>query len=471
MADESSSRAPLLLVDDEPAWLRSFSRLLRHHGMSPVHICSSGEEVLAHLFKGSVAGIIMDWNMPELHGRDLLLMLKAQEPDLPVMVLSGVAQQEVVHEAFDLGAFDFCAKSDDPERMISSVQRMLQFTALTRRNHALKNRITQTDVTLDEAFEHIITNNESMLRLFDYVRQIAWSQEPVFIKGETGVGKELFAQAVHRASKRTGKFVAVNVAALDEQMFSDALFGHKKGAFTHAVDHRKGLVRRAEKGTLFLDEIGDIPMAAQIKLLRLLQEKEFYPTGSDQAVETNARIVVASHTDLKALVEAGCFRADLFYRLQTHQVVIPPLRERKNDIPLLASHFIIEAADSLNADVISLSLSDLDSLIPFHYGGNVRELRSLIYDFVSRCAGCVSPGDILKKVLFARSDGTIAQAEQSPMPYEPGFSDTLPTMKEWNWLLIDEALRRSDGHQGRAARMLGISRQALNQRLNKRGKG
>jgi DNA-binding NtrC family response regulator len=286
------------------------------------------------------------------------------------------------------------------------------------------------------------------------------------ITGETGVGKELVARAVHRLSGRDGDFVAVNVAGLDDLMFSDTLFGHKRGAFTGAEQTRQGMVARASSGTLFLDEIGDLNPASQVKLLRLLQEAEFYPLGSDAAVVSRARIIVATNLDLGRMIEEGRFRRDLFYRLNVHQVRIPSLRERSDDIPLLLEFFLDEAARTFSKRKPAYPPELLSYLSGYHFPGNVRELQALVYDAVARHQGGVLSLAVFREAIGRGTSSGSNLAVGSGRPgLHLGPADRFPTLQEAEEFLVTEALDRADGNQGAAASLLGISRHALNKRL------
>ncbi|MBF0416710.1 MAG: sigma 54-interacting transcriptional regulator, partial [Magnetococcales bacterium] len=283
----------------------------------------------------------------------------------------------------------------------------------------------------------------------------------------TGVGKEMFVRACHQASGRTGAFIAENVAGLDEHILSDTLFGHRRGAFTGADQDRKGLVAQAAGGTLFLDEIGDIGPACQVKLLRFLQEKQYLPLGADHPVRTDVRIVAATHRDPNELVAKGLLRRDLYYRLSFHQLHIPPLRERKEDIPLLTLHFLEEAASALNRPTPTPPQALFDHLAVYPFPGNVRELKAIVFDAVSCHQGHVMSLNCFRILQPGRnghpSPATPSGEEAAPIQFS---SSSFPTLKEAEELLIREALRRADGKKSVAAALLGITRQALYSRLS-----
>jgi len=457
---------PVLLIDDEEAWLRSFSMTLRAAGISNVHTCADSRKGAARAVELSAALVILDLTMPHLSGVEVLRQLAEACPDVPVVMLTGVNDVGSAVACMREGAFDYYVKTTETERLVSGVKRALELQQLRRENSRLKESVLDDALAHPDAFEGIVTASQRVWGIFKYLEAVSASPMAVLIAGETGVGKELFAQAVHRVSGRGGRFVPVNAAGLEDQAFSDTLFGHVKGAFTGADSARPGLIEQAADGTLFLDEIGDLDSSGQIKLLRLLQEGEYYPLGSDVARKSDARIVAATNRDLKALSDTGTFRKDLYFRLQTHRVVVPPLRERREDIAPLLELFLDEAADMLQKKRPSAPRELAALLKSYHFPGNVRELRSMVVDAVTH-----HPGGILSMTRFKEHMQHLAPL-QDPAP-RPGagvtFGEVLPTMKENTELLIEEALRRADGNQAIAAEMLGISRQALNKRLKQSG--
>jgi len=317
-----------------------------------------------------------------------------------------------------------------------------------------------------EAFSEIVTQNEEMLSIFKDIESISRSTQAVLITGETGVGKELVARAIHFLSDVSGNFITVNVAGLDDNMFSDSLFGHAKGAFTGADQARGGLIERAVGGTLFLDEIGDLIPMSQIKLLRLLQEGEYLPLGSDEHKKTCARVVVATNQNLWELQRAGKFREDLNFRMRTHHIHLPPLRERPDDLPLLLNHFLGEAARDLKVDPPTLPKGLIGVLEAYPFPGNVRELRSMVYDVVSKGMSGKVTLDVFKSYMVHGETRRVDSIEPEETPAVT-FSKKLPSLKEAANLLVAEAMKRAKGNQSIAAEMLGISQPALSKRIKK----
>ncbi|MFO0752512.1 MAG: sigma-54 dependent transcriptional regulator, partial [Thermodesulfovibrionales bacterium] len=311
--------------------------------------------------------------------------------------------------------------------------------------------------------------SKKMRAIFQYVEAIAPSPRPALICGETGVGKELIARAIHALSRRRGNFIPVNAAGLEDTIFSDTLFGHRKGAFTGADDVREGLIAKASGGTLFLDEIGDLSGASQVKLLRLLQERMYYPLGSDVPRKSDARIIVATNKDIQHSIIEGTFRRDLYYRLCAHRIHVPPLRERVEDIPLLVAHFLEEAAKTLNKDCPSLEPGLLTHLLQHDFPGNVREIQEAVFDAVIRNrSGMLTAGDFIEVM------GPLPTADPGRLPRDEKGSEVLqslfghfPTLDEMEEFLVAKALSLSQDNQSKAASLLGLTRQALNKRLKK----
>jgi DNA-binding NtrC family response regulator len=469
MKETTYPELPVLVVDDEAQALTSFELTLRSAGMNHFVCCQDSREVLPLLARREIEIMLLDLWMPHLSGEELLRQITADYPDVPVIIVTGADDVETAVKCMQQGAFDYIVKPVEKSRLVSSVKRGIELRELHRENQLLKARVLSDQLSRPEAFADIVTDSPAMRSIFQYIEAVAASPRPVLITGETGVGKELAARAVHSLSNRKGAFVPVNAAGLDDHVFADTLFGHKKGAFTGAMEGRPGLLEQAASGTLFLDEIGDLSIVSQVKLLRLLQDGEYLPLGSDVAKRTDARMVVATNQDLEAARNAGRFRKDLYYRLCGHHIHIPPLRERPEDLPVLLDHFLDKAAKSMGKKKPTPPDELIKLLGTYHFPGNIRELESMIYNAVSiHSAGKLSM-DAFKGEIFKREPGLAGAAE--PKPDEPddrfSFPERLPTLKQIEHLLVQEALQRAGGNQSIAATLLGITRQALNKRLHK----
>jgi len=471
MNDKPFPSFKILIVDDEEAWLRSMEvTLAMSGGINNIIRCQDSRKVMEILGREDIGLILLDLNMPYISGEKLLPQIIEQYPDVAVVIISGMNQVETAVSCMDAGAFYFFVKTVEEQRLVKGLLNAITMLELQRENLEIKNRFLSNTLEFPEHFEKIITQNKIMRSIFQYIEAIAKGSRPVLITGESGVGKEVFAKAFHQATGVTGELVTVNAAGLDDNVFADTLFGHIKGAFTGAEDNRKGLVERAQDGTLFLDEIGDLSHASQIKLLRLLQENEYYPLGSDRSLRTNARIIVATNHDLKAKQLSGEFRKDLYYRLRAHLIHIPPLRERKDDIPFLLDYFLEEAAKDFkkNKPTAPKQLSTL--LGSYHFPGNVRELKSMVYDAVGVHQTKILSMDVFKKNMdFSQlpgcSQATNSIDEETVSPFNP--HTPLPPLNMIEQALVEEALARTEGNQSIASKLLGISQPALSKRLKK----
>lgn len=469
MKPKISPDSPILLIDDEENFLLSAELTISSNGIKNIETCQDSRKVMKLLSRGEYSLIVLDINMPHVSGAELLPQIVKKYPHIPVIVITAVNNVESAVQSMKEGAFDYVVKPVDDTRLFAIIKRGLEFTEMRNENELLKQSLLKEKLEHPEAFENIITESGSMRAIFRYIEAIAKTNLPVLITGDTGVGKELIAEAVHNISGRKGDLVPVNVAGVDDNLFSDTLFGHKKGAFTGAEIDRKGLIERAEDGTLFLDEIGDLSIESQVKLLRLLQDGNYYPLGSDVAKLSNARIIVATHRDIKAMQVTNQFRQDLYYRLRSHNVHIPPLRERKKDIPRLIDFFLIKAAKELDKKTPRAPKELYTLLSNYPFPGNVRELEGLIYDAVSlHKSGILSLESIRKKLSDQLEDEKRITVKEEIEDSPIAITGRFPSLKETEEAIIKEALKRAENNQTIAADLLGISRRALNNRIQRR---
>ncbi len=387
MESHADAVPAVLLVDDDPALLAGARATLRSAGIERVLTCDDSREVPTILMDERIAVVVLDLNMPHFSGEELLPLIREEYPFVAVIVLTGTDELETAVQCMRAGAFDYLVKPVEGSRFTASVRSALEIASLRHEVSSLRQSLLASEVRNEEAFAPIKTKSEKLLAIFRYVEAVAPSGQPILICGETGVGKELVARAVHTASGVAGEFVDINVAGLDDTMFSDTLFGHRKGAFTGAEREREGLIAKAASGTLFLDEIGELSPSSQVKLLRLIQEKTFYPLGSDLPKKAAARIVVATHQGVQTLIEEGKFRKDLFYRLSTHQITIPPLRERMEDLPLLLDQFLVKSGNFLGKKGPAGPPELGTRLATYSCPGKVRELESMVFDAVAQHRG------------------------------------------------------------------------------------
>ncbi|HEY3307307.1 MAG TPA: sigma-54 dependent transcriptional regulator [Desulfuromonadaceae bacterium] len=467
---KSNSPATILLIDDDEAVLTSFVCFFEDCGYNVLQ-AQNGREGLAVIKSKRPDLVFTDLLMPEMGGLELIASMKELCPEIPVVVISGIGVVGDAIKAVKMGAWDYITK---PVYSLSELEiiarRALEAVELRREVSALSNNILSGQLNHQGAFSSIITQDEGMRRIFQYSEAIAPTNQPVLVTGQTGTGKELIARALHDVSGRKGSFIAVNVGGVDDMVFSDTLFGHVKGAFTGADRARDGMIAQAAGGTLFLDEIGDMSDASQIKLLRLLQEQEYFQLGSDRPLKTTARIIAATNRDLRSMVTEGTFRQDLFYRLCTHQIQLPSLAQRKADIPLLLKHFIDEAAAALGK-IAPVPSPELYNYLPaYAFPGNIRELKAMVFDSVARHSR-----GVLSKESFLEAMGNQCPASSLPTrsasavtDFFGHWEDRLPTLKEAEEALIQKALELAHGNQGAAARYLGITRQGLNKIINRK---
>ncbi len=456
---------PVLVVDDEAHIVESQLNVLRSNGINNIISTTDSREVLGLLHNNEVEVVILDLRMPYISGEDILSQIRDDFPHVPVIIITGTNEIDIAVKCMRAGAFDYMVKAVEESRLVSGVSRAIELRELKREYWDLRKRLLSDRLSNPEVFSRIITQNRKMQSIFLFVESIAKTDETVLISGETGVGKELIAGTIHDLSRPEMPFVAVNVAGLDDTMFSDSLFGHRKGAYTGAADSRKGFLQQASGGTILLDEIGDLSPSSQVKLIRLLETGEYYPLGSDLTMKTDARIVVSTNKNLNEAVGSGEFRKDLYYRLSAHEIKIPPLRERKKDLPLLVNHFMEEASKKLSKEKIAVPPELIPLLEIYDFPGNIRELRSMIFDAVSK-----QTEKMLSLKSFKEAMGKDVQVFSKKQTEELIiFKDRLPTIAQASDILVTEAMKRAKGIRSTAAILLGISPQALGKRLNRKG--
>ncbi|HMM38066.1 MAG TPA: sigma-54 dependent transcriptional regulator [Desulfovibrio sp.] len=465
---------PILVVDDERAALDGFEITLVSSGYTNIVTLDDSRKVLPFLVKNNVELILLDLIMPHLSGSELLLEIRRICPDVPVLIITAVNDVDSVVECIRNGAQDYIIKPVDKDHLRNRVRKALEVRELEQENALLRESLLDEALLHPEAFAEIVTQDPKMCAIFKYCEAVAPSTRPILITGETGTGKELIARSIHDLSGRKGEFVAVNIAAFDDPTFADTLFGHVRGAFTGAESARPGLVEKAAGGTLFLDEIGDLPLPSQVKLLRLLQEQEYFPVGSDSLKKANVRIVASTLKNIGDLRRKGQFREDLYYRLITHQVHIPPLRERPNDIPRLLDHFLDQDARELRRKRPSYHPELVNLLRSYAFPGNVRELRAMVGDALMNHTSRMLSSETFKRYIFQEGEPETRGAEgrsANPLDNLDFSADNMPRLKvatqKVAQILISQAMRISCGNQTVAARILGISQQALSAKLKK----
>lgn len=449
------SAETILLVDDEAGVLKGQKTLLELNGYREIRQALNGDEARSILEQEEIALTLLDLTMPGESGESLLAEIHSRYPETVVIVVTGAADLSVAVECMKAGAYDFLVKGTDTSRIPQAVRNALEHRRTIAQNRLLRTAITRAEPRRPDAFREFRFVSEVMQRIFVYLELLAPMPDVVLICGETGVGKELVARGVHRASRRAGEFVPVNLGGVDDHVFSDTLFGHRRGAFTGADAPREGLVRAASQGTLFLDEIGEMPMESQTRLLRLLDSGEYRPLGSDRQEFSTARIICATNRDLEEAVADGTFRRDLYYRIATHQVTIPPLRERVEDIPAILDELIRREAERIGKAPLPVPPAVVRGFQDMQLPGNVRELQQHVL-----------------RALITSSWETVAKLPVGPASVDPSeggmeFPEMLPTPDELISALLREADRRYPGNRGAAAAAIGLSPQAFSNRLRR----
>jgi len=442
----------ILVVDDEPAQRELVGGFLRKHGFDVVE-AGGGKEAVARFKQEPFDLVLTDQRMPDLSGLDVLEAVRATSPETAVVIVTAYGTIETAVSAVKAGAADYLTKPLNLDDLLHRVHRVRERQRLVAENRELREALAER-----HRVEGIIGDSGRMQEVLSLVRRVAPSDATVLIRGESGTGKELIARALHHASPRAaGPLVKVNCAALAESLLEAELFGHEKGAFTGAVASRKGRFELADGGSIFLDEIGDLPPHLQVKLLRVLQEREFERVGSSRPIRVDVRLLAATHRDLEALVREGRFREDLYYRINVVTIMLPPLRERREDLPPLIEHFLRAFAGKNAKTVRGLTREAREALLRYDYPGNIRELENLIE----------------RAVVLTRDDVIGAEdlplALESPAPGSGEEAGLIAAVEGLERRMIRDALAKAGGTQTRAAELLGISERVLRYKLKKYG--
>ena len=449
----------ILIIDDERSMREFVSILLKKQGHE-VDMADCAEAGFEKIDSENFDLVLTDLKMPGASGLDVLAYQKKRDPSTQVILMTAYASHDTAVKAMKAGATDYVTKPFKVEELLVQVDKALEIRALERENFYLKQRLADRT-----GLNRLVGRSTAMRRVYDMIMRVAPTRTTVLITGESGTGKELVAKATHENSDRKGAaFVPVNCGAIPENLIESELFGHVKGAFTGAASEKKGLFEMAHEGTIFLDEVGELPMSMQVKLLRVLQERAIKQVGAVQEKAVDIRVVAATNRDLKAMVDANEFREDLYYRLNVIQLMIPALRERREDLPLLIQHFLQKYADDLGKEIRGVERSAMDLLLSYPYDGNVRELENIIERAVT-----LEPGDMVTTEslpMHMQSGSNLLQwAGDLEIPEDGLDLDAIVENLERN--LITKALRRSGGVRKGAAKLLGISFRSMRYRLDK----
>ncbi len=465
MAKEESLARPIMVIDDEESSANIIVHMLKAANIRNTVIVTDSSKTFDKINNHNPLIIITDLRMPEISGEDILDYTKKNCPEVPVVVVTAVNNLDKADECMENGAKIYFQKPLDRIPFIPFIKNLIREVKLDQTIREITKGMKSDSLKNPEPFKKIHTQSRKMLQNFKYAEAIKHSSEPVLITGETGVGKEVFARAVYETSEVSGEFVPVNLAGLDDNLFSDTLFGHYEGSFTDAKTRREGLIRKAENGMLFLDEIGELHPASQVKLLRLLQEREYYPIGSDKPKYSNAKIIAATNRETKELIKSSSFRLDLYYRLTTHHIHIPALKKRTEDIPLLAEFFIKEAQKIFRKKINKIPPEFYRYLANYSFPGNIRELRAIIFDAVGKAEDDKLDVKLIRDKL-SETASTLPEDSISDNNFFRQFPH-LPTLKQAENMLIMEAMQRTGNNQTAASALLGISQQAVSKRLKK----
>ena len=458
--------ATILIVEDEPKMLRLLELNLADAGYA-TRAASTAENGLKVLASDRIDLVLSDVKLPGMNGLEFLQAVKRANAAVPVVMMTAYGTVESAVEAMKDGASDYVLKPFSIEEIKLIVRKELEVKRLHEENRQLREALGQR-----YQFENIVANSAAMQEVLARVEQVAPTNSTVLLGGESGVGKDMIARAIHQHSRRvSGPFIKINCTAIPENLLESELFGYEKGAFTGAAAAKPGKFELADKGTIFLDEIGDMPGTLQAKLLRVLQEREFERLGGTRTIKVDVRVVAATNQDLRAALEQGPFREDLYYRLNVVPISIPPLRAHKEDIPYLADHFITRFAQGSGKAIEGITPAAMKLLIDFHWPGNIRELENILERAVVMAAGPrIDVGDIHLDI--AAPAGDRAGAASSATAANGSAVLFLPqgmTLEQFEDKLIREALQRAGGNKSQAARLLGLSRNALRYRLSKIG--
>lgn len=453
----------LLIIDDEQDMLQLLRRSLEPELDCTVTTANSGEDALKALSAKRFDLILADIKMPGMNGIEFLELVKRDVPDQTVIMMTAFGHIEMAVQAMKSGAYDFITKPFEHDALLLRIEKALERNSLLKENLRLQRECRDQDV-----FHDIVGASRSMQAVFDTIRTVAQTDLTVLITGESGTGKNLTARAIHALSaRRQGPFVTVNCPTIPEQILESELFGYKKGAFTHATQNKTGMFQEGHGGSVFLDEIGDISPSIQTKLLKVIQEKEFKPLGDTATVQVDVRIIASTNRNLRAKIERREFREDLFYRLNVLPIVLPPLRERVEDIPLIANHLLAKHCDKLQRPLKAIA-PELMSLLSVHpWEGNVRELENVIIRGILYTAGdVITPRDAGFETAGTSQAPTAPAAAFGGRTYKAVKEEVL---KRFNTDYIGDLLSQNEGNVTRAAKRCGLERQALQQIMRRYG--
>lgn len=454
--DQPNGRPSVLVVDDEVAILDTLRILLKNEGFEP-HVARGGEKALEQLATLHPDIVLTDIRMPTVSGVEVLAAARESDPDVPVILMTAQATLQSAMQAVNAGAFYYIQKPFRNDELIAILRRAAEHRRLRVENRSLKQEIRRRDFT---GTDHPVGNSKVWLDILRLAETVAPTDSTVLLQGESGTGKEVLARFIHDLSSRTeGPFLSINCGALPEGLLESELFGHVKGSFTGAVKDKLGLFTAATNGTFFLDEIGETTPATQVKLLRALQHREVIPVGATEAIPSNARLIAATNRDLDEDIKSGRFRSDLFYRLNVIAIHLPPLRQRRDDIPVLAEHFLQRISSSRNERPKRLQPATLEALQEYQWPGNVRELENALERAIILTTGDQIGVEVLPERVTERKSEPLITAR----------TPTNPTLEAVERAYIMWVLQSEGGNKSRTAEVLGIDPSTLYRKLSRYG--
>jgi DNA-binding NtrC family response regulator len=458
---------PLLIVDDDQDFLKSLRFVLKTNGVTNVECCQDSREVLQRLKKKKFSVILLDLLMPlYISGEELLPEIVERYPEIPVIIVTAHADVGLAMDCMKNGALNYLLKPFETKDLLRKIKDALYLKDFNKEIILLKKELFSDGLQKPTSFPNITSRSKKMQSIFQMIGLIAVTSKPILIQGEAGVGKQFVAREIHKQSRRKGKFIEFNTAGVNENSFNDILFAQKKGTLSKVEKGTKGLLEEARDGTLFINEIANLPMQSQAKLFHLIKEWEYLPPGSDKAISINVRIIAATNKNLTAMIKTNDFRQELYSLLKANDINIPPLREHREDIPLLLDYFVKQAAEESGIKKPQVSEEIYTLLEQYNFPGNIGELKNMVYEAVRRHkSGNLTSGVFEEKIknlpLFS-SNGIEIPADKKVI-----FEKSLPTFAEMEAIYIDEVIKRSGGDWRKAARIAGLNKKKFAYRLKR----
>jgi DNA-binding NtrC family response regulator len=457
---------PLLIVDDENDFLKSLRFVLKTNGITNVECCQDSREVMPLLKKKKFAAVLLDLIMPNISGEQLLLKIVEHYPEIPVIIVTAHADIGLAMDCMKKGALNYLMKPFETKDLLRKINDALNLKVFNKEIILLKKELFPGGLLKPTTFPGITSRGKKMQSIFQMIGLIAVTSNPILIQGESGVGKKFAAQEIHKQSRRKGQFIEFNTAGVNDNSFDDILSGHKKGPIEKARKNANGLLEQARDGTLFFNEITNLPIKSQVKLCHLIKEWEYLPPGSDTPVSTNVRIIAATKKNLTALIKTNDFRPELYSLLKANDIIIPPLREHREDIPLLLEYFVKQAVEESGIKKPQVSEEIYTLLEQYNFPGNIDELKNMVNEAVRRYKSGDLTADVFEEKIKNRPLFSYTGIE-IPADKKVIFEKNLPTFAEMEAIYIDEVINRSRGDRHKAARLAGLNKKEFAHHLKK----